>query len=70
LDHPHIAQVYDAGVSATGRPYFVMELVRGIKITDFRNQSRLTNRRNGVKFLAASAHCDPHIKNFRCDETF
>ncbi len=31
MDHPHIARVFDAGSTETGRPYFVMELVRGRK---------------------------------------
>jgi serine/threonine protein kinase len=35
MDHPNIARVFDAGATETGRPYFVMELVRGIKITDY-----------------------------------
>src|SRR5580765_3572444 len=35
MEHPSIAKVFDAGATETGRPYFVMELVRGIKITDF-----------------------------------
>ncbi len=35
MDHPNIAKVLDAGATETGRPYFVMELVRGVKITDF-----------------------------------
>src|SRR5262245_34673874 len=35
MDHPHIAKVLDAGATDTGRPYFIMELVRGIKITDY-----------------------------------
>ena len=34
MDHPNIAKVLDAGASESGRPYFVMELVRGIKITE------------------------------------
>ena len=33
MEHPHIAQMLDAGVTESGRPYFVMELVRGIPIT-------------------------------------
>lgn len=41
MDHPNIAKVHDAGSTASGRPYFVMELVRGIKITDYCNQIRL-----------------------------
>ena len=35
MDHPNIARVLDAGATETGRPYFVMELVRGMKITDY-----------------------------------
>src|SRR5690349_12881901 len=35
MDHPNIAKVFDAGATETGRPYFVMELVRGTKITEF-----------------------------------
>ena len=38
MDHPNIAKVFDAGATAAGRPYFVMELVRGIPITDFCDQ--------------------------------
>jgi hypothetical protein len=34
-DHPHLARVQDAGATESGRPYFVMELVRGIKITEY-----------------------------------
>ncbi|HWY75315.1 MAG TPA: tetratricopeptide repeat protein [Verrucomicrobiae bacterium] len=35
MDHPNIAKVFDAGATESGRPYFVMELVRGVKITDY-----------------------------------
>jgi hypothetical protein len=35
MDHSNIAKVFDAGVTPTGRPFFVMELVRGIKITEY-----------------------------------
>jgi serine/threonine protein kinase len=41
MDHPNIAKVLDAGATGTGRPYFVMELVRGIKITEYCDQNRL-----------------------------
>jgi len=41
MDHPNIAKVLDAGATDTGRPYFVMELVRGIKITDYCDQNNL-----------------------------
>jgi serine/threonine protein kinase/Tfp pilus assembly protein PilF len=42
MDHPNIAKVFDAGATDSGRPYFVMELVRGIKITDYCDQHELT----------------------------
>ncbi|WP_052574099.1 serine/threonine-protein kinase [Haloferula sp. BvORR071] len=44
MEHPHIAQVYDAGATASGRPYFVMELVRGEKITSYCDGHSLTVR--------------------------
>lgn len=48
MDHPNIAKVLDAGATDNGRPYFVMELVRGIKITDYCDQHkvRLSDRLN------------------------
>jgi serine/threonine protein kinase/formylglycine-generating enzyme required for sulfatase activity/dienelactone hydrolase len=45
LDHPNIAKVFDAGATETGRPYFVMELVRGVAITEYCDQNRLDTRR-------------------------
>src|SRR5882762_3879495 len=42
MDHPNIAKVFDAGATDTGRPYFVMELVRGIRITDYCDQNHLS----------------------------
>jgi WD40 repeat protein/serine/threonine protein kinase len=42
LDHPNIAQVHDAGTTAGGRPYFVMELVVGLPITDHCDRYELT----------------------------
>jgi serine/threonine protein kinase/Tfp pilus assembly protein PilF len=44
MDHPNIAKVFDAGTTETGRPYFVMELVRGIKITDYCDQNNLATQ--------------------------
>jgi eukaryotic-like serine/threonine-protein kinase len=41
MDHPNIAKVLDAGTTDVGRPYFVMELVRGIRITDYCDQNSL-----------------------------
>jgi serine/threonine protein kinase len=49
MDHPNIARVLDAGATDAGRPYFVMELVRGIKITEYCDQNNLpTNERLGL----------------------
>jgi WD40 repeat protein/serine/threonine protein kinase len=42
MDHPNIAKVLDAGTSETGRPFFVMELVRGIRITEYCDQNHLS----------------------------
>src|SRR6516162_8967021 len=41
MDHPHIAHVLDAGTTADGRPFFVMELVKGIPITEYCDAHRL-----------------------------
>ena len=43
MDHPNIAKVLDAGATTEGRPYFVMELVRGVPITQFCDDAQLTN---------------------------
>jgi serine/threonine protein kinase len=42
MDHPNIAKIFDAGATESGRPYFVMELIRGIKITEYCDQNSLT----------------------------
>ena len=42
MDHPNISRVLDAGATESGRPYFVMELVRGIPLSEFCDQNRLT----------------------------
>ena len=44
MDHPNIAKVHDAGTTDSGRPYFVMELVKGISITEYCDQHRLNPR--------------------------
>jgi serine/threonine protein kinase len=41
LDHPNIARIFDAGQTPNGYPYFVMELVRGVRITDYCDAHRL-----------------------------
>jgi serine/threonine protein kinase/WD40 repeat protein len=44
MDHPNIAKALDAGATENGRPYFVMELVRGTKITEYCDQNNLTTK--------------------------
>jgi serine/threonine protein kinase len=51
MDHPNIARVLDAGATDSGRPYFVMELVRGIPITDYCDQNQLTTRERLELFI-------------------
>jgi len=51
LDHPNIARVFDGGATASGRPYFVMELVKGTPITEFCDENQLTPRERLELFL-------------------
>jgi non-specific serine/threonine protein kinase/serine/threonine-protein kinase len=51
MDHPNIARVFDAGATETGRPYFVMELARGIPITDYCDRHRLPTRERLELFM-------------------
>jgi serine/threonine protein kinase/tetratricopeptide (TPR) repeat protein len=51
MDHPNIAKILEAGATDTGRPYFVMELVGGINITDYCDQNRLTTRQRLDLFI-------------------
>jgi eukaryotic-like serine/threonine-protein kinase len=51
MDHPNIAKVYDAGATETGRPYFVMELVRGTKITEYCDENRLSTAQRLALFV-------------------
>jgi serine/threonine protein kinase/tetratricopeptide (TPR) repeat protein len=51
MDHANIARVFDAGATETGRPYFVMELVRGVKITEYCDQNNLDTRQRLDLFI-------------------
>jgi len=51
MDHPNIARVFDAGATESGRPYFVMELVRGVKITDYCDENELDTRQRLNLFI-------------------
>src|SRR5205823_2469915 len=51
MDHPNIAKVLDGGETAGGRPYFVMELVKGVCLTEYCDQNRLTTRQRLELFV-------------------
>jgi WD40 repeat protein/serine/threonine protein kinase len=51
MDHPNIAKVLDAGTTDVGRPFFVMELVRGIRITDYCDQNNLSTKERLELFI-------------------
>ena len=51
MDHPNIAKVFDAGTTETGRPYFVMELVRGLRITEYCDQNCLSTEERLELFI-------------------
>jgi serine/threonine protein kinase len=52
MDHPNIARVYDAGTTSTGRPYFVMELVKGVPITEYCDSAQLSTRERLELFIS------------------
>jgi eukaryotic-like serine/threonine-protein kinase len=52
MDHPNIARVIDGGTTESGRPYFVMELVRGIPITDYCDQHHMVLRERLALFVS------------------
>ena len=51
MDHPNIAKVFDGGATETGRPFFVMELVRGVPITEYCDKHKLTTRERLTLFI-------------------
>jgi hypothetical protein len=59
MDHPNIAHVLDAGATDKGRPYFVMELVRGVKITDYCDENHLDARQR-LKLFIQVCHALQH----------
>ncbi|HOC00635.1 MAG TPA: serine/threonine-protein kinase, partial [Verrucomicrobiota bacterium] len=59
MDHPNIARVFDAGATDAGRPFFVMELVRGVSITEFCDTRQLTTRER-IELLIAVCQAVQH----------
>ncbi len=53
MDHPNIAKVLDAGATETGRPYFVMELVTGVSITEYCDKNNLNTKERLMLFIQA-----------------
>lgn len=51
MDHPNIAKVLDAGATETGRPFFVMELVRGVPITEYCDKNKLSTAKRLDLFM-------------------
>jgi serine/threonine protein kinase len=51
MDHPNIARVFDAGATQFGRPFFVMELVRGVKITEYCDEQGISNEERIELFI-------------------
>ncbi|MHC4534358.1 MAG: protein kinase domain-containing protein [Planctomycetota bacterium] len=51
MDHPNIAKVFDAGATETGRPYFVMELVTGVSITEYCDKNNLSTQERLMLFI-------------------
>jgi len=63
MDHPNIARVLDAGATEAGRPFFVMELVRGVKMTEYCDQNNLpTDERLGLFIQVCQAIQHAHQK--------
>src|SRR5438067_1757790 len=52
MDHPNIARVFDGGATESGRPYFVMELVKGVPVTEFCDRNHLTPRQRLELFVS------------------
>jgi len=51
MDHPNIAKVLDAGATETGRPYFVMELVQGVSVTEYCDHNKLSTDERLALFI-------------------
>ena len=54
MDHPNIAKVFDGGMTAEGRPFFVMEFVKGVPLTEYCDNARLTLKER-LQLLVASS---------------
>ena len=62
MDHPNIAKVLDAGTTDSGRPYFVMELVKGVPITKYCDEKQLPLRQRLELFVRSARPCSMPIR--------
>ena len=63
LDHPNVAKIFDGGIAESGRPYFVMEQVKGVPITEYCDDHRLDNEERLKVFITVcSAVQHAHLK--------
>ena len=62
MDHTNIAQVFDGGATESGRPYFVMELVKGFPLTKYCDDRQLTTRQRLDLFLDVTPPSSTRIK--------
>ena len=67
LDHPNIAHVFNAGATETGRPYFVMEYVKGVAITDYCDRKKLSIEER--LFLSRGQLFNPFVENLSPEST-
>jgi serine/threonine protein kinase len=61
MNHPNIARVFDEGATDTGRPYFVIELVKGIPITSYCDANKLATRQRLELFMQV-CHAVQHAR--------
>jgi WD40 repeat protein/serine/threonine protein kinase len=59
MDHPNIARVFDAGATESGRPFFVMELVRGVRVTEYADENNLPTE-DRLKLFVQVCHAIQH----------
>ena len=62
MDHPNIATVYDAGETDSGRPFFAMELVKGLPVTEYCNDKQLTLEQRLRIVVQICRQCSMHTK--------
>jgi len=59
---PNVARIYDAGATPKGRPYFAMEYIDGVPITEYCDRHRLTTQQRLQLFIASAWQCNTLIR--------